>query len=73
MPVSTRRVVLMPVPGLALVHGSMLRTQHASATMTQPLRLRARMTVVWTVGSPSLAFGNRDARPGGTSRLVPNG
>ena len=57
---STALVLLMTIPGLALFYGGMVRKKNVIATVAQSFAITALVTVIWMIGTYSLAFGTND-------------
>jgi ammonium transporter, Amt family len=53
---STALVLLMTIPGLALFYGGMVRKKNVLATLMQSFAITCLVTVIWVVGTYSLAF-----------------
>ena len=58
---STALVLLMTIPGLALFYGGMVRRKNIIATVAQSFVTTCVVTVVWFIGTYSLAFGFNDS------------
>jgi Amt family ammonium transporter len=57
---STALVLLMTIPGLALFYGGMVRKKNVIATVAQSFAITALVTVIWMMGTYSLALGFND-------------
>ncbi|CAP56295.1 putative ammonia channel precursor (Ammonia transporter) [Gluconacetobacter diazotrophicus PA1 5] len=73
MLVSTRWVLMMTVPGLALFYGGMVRKKNVLATLMQSFAICCIVTIVWMVAGYSLAFGTGSPYIGDLSRFMLNG
>lgn len=71
--VCTALVILMPIPGLALFYGGLVRTKNMLSVLVQVFVLFSLITVLWVVYGYSLAFTEGNAIFGGFSKLLLSG
>jgi len=70
MLVSTALVLLMTVPGVALLYAGMVRKKNVLATMMQSFAITAMVTVIWMVIGYSLVFAEGGSLIGGLSKVL---
>src|SRR5215217_167822 len=70
---STALVLMMTIPGLALLYGGMVRKMNVLATVMQSFAVTCLVTVLWAIVSYSLAFTEGNPFIGGWSRVMLNG
>ncbi len=73
---STAIVLMMTIPGVALLYGGMVRRKNVLATMMQSFAICCLATVLWMMLGYSLAFtdgGDLNAWIGGLGRIFLNG
>ena len=63
-------VLMMTVPGLALIYGGMVRKMNVLATVMQSFAVTCLVTVLWMVIGYSFAFTSGSPFLGGTSRFL---
>ncbi len=73
MLVSAALVLLMTGPGLALFYSGLVRRKNVLGTMMQSFAMMAIVTVLWAIGSYSLAFDAGNAYIGGLHHLFLRG
>ena len=73
MLVSTAFVLLMSLPGLALIYGGMVRSKNMLSTLTQTFAIFCLIGVLWVVYGYSVAFSDGSAYFGGLSKAFLNG
>jgi ammonium transporter, Amt family len=73
MLVATALVLMMTVPGVALLYGGMVRKKNVLGTVMQSFTVCCLATVIWMVMGYSLAFGAGNAYVGDFSRLFLRG
>ena len=66
---STALVLMMTIPGVALFYAGMVRKKNVLATMMQSFAITCLVTVLWWVGSYSLAFTGDGAYLGSLDQL----
>jgi ammonium transporter, Amt family len=67
---SVALVLMMTIPGLALFYGGMVRKKNVLATVMQSFMVTCLVTVLWTVGTYSMAFTSGSPYVGGMSRFL---
>ena len=70
---SVALVLMMTVPGLGLFYGGMVRKKNVGDTVMTSFAITCLITVLWVVGTYSLAFTGGSPFIGGTSRLFLQG
>ena len=70
---STALVLMMTIPGVALLYAGMVRKKNVLATMMQSFAICCLATVLWMVIGYSLAFTEGNAYIGGLSRIFLSG
>ena len=70
---STALVLLMTIPGLALLYAGMVRKKNILATMMQSFTICCIVTLVWTIAGYSIAFTTGTAYMGDFSRILLHG
>ena len=73
MLVSAALVLLMTGPGLALFYGGLVRRKNVLSILMQSMAMMAIITVVWALGTYSLAFDSGTAFIGGLHHLFLRG
>jgi ammonium transporter, Amt family len=73
MLVSAALVLMMSGPGLALFYGGLVRKKNILGTMMQTFAMMAVITVLWTLVTYSLAFGEGNAFIGGLHNVFLKG
>ena len=66
---STALVLLMTIPGVALLYGGMVRKKNVLATVMQSFAICCLVTIVWMVIGYSLAFAEGGPYLGGLSKM----
>ena len=67
---STALVLLMTIPGVALLYGGMVRKKNVLATVMQSFAIACLISIVWMVIGYSLAFGKGGAYVGDFSKIM---
>jgi Amt family ammonium transporter len=67
---STALVLMMTIPGVALLYGGMVRQMNVLATTMQSFAICCLITVLWMILGYSLAFGDGNAFIGGLGRML---
>jgi len=67
---STALVLMMTVPGVALLYGGMVRKKNVLATVMQSFAICCLATVLWMVVGYSLAFGGEGPFIGGFDKVM---
>ncbi len=70
---STALVLLMTIPGVALLYGGMVRKKNVLATTMQVFAICCLVTVLWMIIGYSLAFTEANPFFGGLSRIFLGG
>ena len=70
---STALVLMMTIPGVALLYGGMVRKMNVLAMVMQVFAICCLVTVLWMVVGYSLAFGEGNALIGGLGRVFLRG
>ena len=70
---STALVLVMTIPGVALLYGGMVRKKNVLATTMQVFAICCLVTVLWMIIGYSLAFTEANPIFGGLSRIFLNG
>src|ERR1700759_5813922 len=70
---STVLVLLMPIPGLALFYGGLVRSKNMLSVLMQVFYTVCIVTVIWALYGYSLAFTGGSDFFGGVSPAVPLG
>ena len=70
---STALVLMMTIPGVALLYGGMVRKKNVLATTMQVFAICCLVTVLWMIIGYSLAFTEGTAYLGGLSRIFLRG
>ena len=73
---STALVLMMPIPGVAMFYGGMVRKKNVLATAMQSFAVACVMTVLWMIIGYSLAFtdgGGMNAYVGGLDKMLLRG
>ncbi|MEE9140381.1 MAG: ammonium transporter [Alphaproteobacteria bacterium] len=67
---ATALVLMMTIPGVALLYGGMVRKMNVLATTMQSFAICCLVTVLWMILGYSLAFGEGNGLIGGLSHLL---
>ncbi|MEE8560176.1 MAG: ammonia channel protein, partial [Alphaproteobacteria bacterium] len=70
---STALVLVMTIPGVALLYGGMVRKKNVLATTMQVFAICCLVSVLWMIVGYSLAFTEGTAYLGGLSRVLLRG
>jgi len=70
---STALVLLMTIPGVALLYGGMVRKKNVLSVIMQSFTITCLVTVLWFVAGYSFAFSEGNSFIGGTSAFFLNG
>ncbi|MCB2129233.1 MAG: ammonium transporter [Rhodobacteraceae bacterium] len=66
--VATALVLMMTLPGLALFYGGLVRARNLLSVFMQCFAIACLMSILWTIGGYSIAFGGEGPLWGGVSR-----